>query len=225
MTPLINAFGQPIGRVIDGWAPPPRPPREPMLGHYCRVEPLEIERHAADLHAANRTATDPRGMVAAVRRQVASVDKKAPIYHVVTLDQYFAQSVAAPRFVALVIGSFAGLAVLLACLGVYGVMSYIVVQRTYEIGVRMALGAGTGEILRSVLGRGFLLSSLGVLIGIPVSFGFAHLLSSLLYGVRADDAVIVALAPLVLLGVAALASYIPARRAARVDPVIALRCQ
>jgi putative ABC transport system permease protein len=172
-----------------------------------------------------RTAADPRRMVEAVRRQVASVDKKAPVYHVVTLEQYFAQSVAAPRFVAVVIGIFAGLAVLLACLGVYGVMSYIVVQRTYEIGVRMALGAGTGEILRSVLGRGFLLSSLGVLIGIPVSFGFAHLLSSLLYGVRADDAVIVALAPLVLLGVAALASYIPARRAARVDPVIALRCQ
>jgi putative ABC transport system permease protein len=170
-----------------------------------------------------RAANDPRSLVEAARRQVASVDKRVPIYHVMTLDQYFAQSVAGPRFNTLLLSGFAGLAVLLACLGVYGVMSYIVLQRTHEIGVRMALGAETGRVLRWVLGRGFLLSSLGVTIGLVVSFGFAHLLSGLLYGVRATDPVIFAIAPLTLLGVASLASYIPARRAARVDPVIALR--
>jgi putative ABC transport system permease protein len=170
-----------------------------------------------------RAANDPRSLVEAARRQVASVDKRVPIYHVMTLDQYFAQSVAGPRFNTLLLSGFAGLAVLLACLGVYGVMSYIVLQRTHEIGVRMALGAETGRVLRWVLGRGFLLSSLGVTIGLVVSFGFAHLLSGLLYGVRATDPMIFAIAPLTLLGVASLASYIPARRAARVDPVIALR--
>jgi putative ABC transport system permease protein len=169
------------------------------------------------------TAGNPRSFVEPARRQVVSVDKNAPIYHVLTLDQYFAQSVAPPRFLTLLLGGFAGLAVLLACLGVYGVMSYIVVQRTHEIGVRMALGAGTGNILRSVLGRGLLLSSLGVFIGLPVSFGFARLLSSQIYGVRNTDAAVFVVAPLALLGVAALASYIPARRASRVDPLIALR--
>jgi len=170
-----------------------------------------------------RTANDPRSLVEAVRRRVASADKNVPIYHVATLDQYFAQSVAEPRFNTLLLSALAGLAVLLACLGVYGVMSYIVVQRTHEIGVRMALGAEADKVLRWVLGRGFLLSSLGATIGLVVSFGFAHLLSGLLYGVRVTDAPIFAVAPLTLLCVAALASYIPARRAAKVDPMIALR--
>ena len=151
------------------------------------------------------------------------MDKNAPIYHVEALDQYFAQSLAVPRFNTLLLSGFAAFAVLLACVGVYGVMSYMVVQRTHEIGVRMALGAEAGKVLRWVLGRGFLLASLGVTIGLPVSFGFAYLLSSLLYGVRATDPVTFAIAPLALLGVATIASYIPARRATKVDPMVALR--
>src|SRR5579864_7188210 len=165
-----------------------------------------------------RTANDPRSLIEAARRQVASVDKRVPIYHVETLDQYFAQSVAGPRFNTLLLSGFAGLAVLLACLGVYGVMSYIVVQRTHEIGVRIALGAETGKVLRWVFGRGFLLSSLGATIGLVASFGFTRLLSGLLYGVRATDPVVFAIAALTLLAVASLATYIPARRAAKVDP-------
>jgi putative ABC transport system permease protein len=170
-----------------------------------------------------RTTNDPQSIIGAARRQVASLDKNVPLYHVETLDQCFARSVAIPRFIAILLSGFAGLALLLACLGVYGVMSYSVVQRTHEIGVRIALGAGADEILRGVLYSGFVLSFLGVTIGMPVSFGLAHLLFSLLYGVRATDPAVFVLASLALIGVSALASYIPARRAAKVDPMVALR--
>lgn len=170
-----------------------------------------------------RTANDSLSMVGTARRVVTALDKNTPLYHVAMLDEYFARSVAIPRFVALLLGGFAGLAVLLACLGVYGVMSYAVVQRTHEIGVRIALGAEANLILRGVLGRGFLLSLIGVAIGLTVSFSLSPLLSSLLYGVRAKDPENFVLASLALMAVAAIASYIPARRAARVDPIVALR--
>src|SRR5208282_2368900 len=103
-----------------------------------------------------RTANDPRSIVDAARLQVASLDKNAPIYHVETLDQYFAQSVAEPRFLTLLLSGFAGLALLLASLGIYGVISYIVAQSTREIGIRMALGAEAGEVVLAVLRRGLL---------------------------------------------------------------------
>jgi putative ABC transport system permease protein len=170
-----------------------------------------------------RTANDPRSIVDAARLQVASLDKNTPIYHVETLDQYFAQSVSEPRFITLLLSGFAGLALLLASLGIYGVISYIVVQRTREIGIRMALGAEAGEVVLSVLRRGLLLAAIGATIGLAGAFGLVHLLPGLLYGVRATDPMTLAAAPLVLLMVAAIASYIPARRAARVDPMIALR--
>jgi putative ABC transport system permease protein len=170
-----------------------------------------------------RTANDPRSIVSAVRQQVLSLDKNVPIYHVKTLDQYFADSVAEPRLSSLLLGSFAGLAVLLACLGVYGVVSYMVAQRTHEIGVRMALGAARGDVMRLVLGRGLAVAVAGVTIGLAGSFALVHLLSTMLFEVRATDPATFALAPVALLGVAALASYIPARRAAKLNPMIALR--
>ena len=170
-----------------------------------------------------RTANDPVGIVKAARQQVTSLNKNLPIYHVKTLDQYFADSVAGPRFSSLLIGGFAALAVLLACLGVYGVVSYTVLQRTHEIGIRMALGAGGGNVVRSVLSRGMLIALTGVTIGLAGSFPLLHLLSSMLFGVRATDPTTFAVAPFALLCVAALASYIPARRAAKVNPMEALR--
>jgi putative ABC transport system permease protein len=170
-----------------------------------------------------RTANYSLSIVGTTRRQVTALDKNTPLYHVEMLDRYFARSVAIPRLVALLLGGFAALAVLLACLGVYGVMSYAVVQRTHEIGVRIALGAEANVILRGVLGRGFLLSLIGVILGLTASFSLTPLLSSLLYGVRARDPENFILASLALMGVAVLASYIPARRAARVDPMVALR--
>ena len=234
--PNQDPIGKHVRPGIGNGYSPGEPPMREIVGVIGDVKQSSLGEEAAPevyaplaqspfgtMFVVVRTASDPASLVEAVRRQVASVDKRVPIYHVETLDQYFAQSVAGPRFNTMLLSGFAGLAVLLACLGVYGVMSYIVAQRTHEIGVRMALGAETGKVLGWVLGRGFLLSSIGVSVGLVLSFGFTHLLSGLLYGVRATDPVVFAIAPLALLGVAALASYIPARRAARVDPVIALR--
>ncbi len=170
-----------------------------------------------------RTENDSLSVVGAARRHVAALDKNTPVYHVAQLDEYFGRSVAIPRFATLLLTGFATVALLLACLGVYGVMSYTVVQRTREIGIRIALGAESNKILRGVLGRGLILSSLGVAIGLTVSRILAPLLSNLVYGVRATDPMIFAAASLILIAVAVLASYIPARRAAHVDPMVALR--
>jgi putative ABC transport system permease protein len=170
-----------------------------------------------------RTANDPLSVIGAARRQVASIDRNVPLYHVETLDEYFGQSVAIPRFVTCLLGGFAGIALLLACLGVYGVMSYAVARRTHEIGVRLALGAGADQILRSVLGRGLKLAIPGAVIGLALSLGLTHLLASVLYGVRATDPLVFIGAGAAITGIAALASYLPARHAAQVDPMVALR--
>jgi putative ABC transport system permease protein len=170
-----------------------------------------------------RTTNDPGGLVNAARQQITSLDKNLPVYSVKTLDRYFADSVAEPRFISLLLTCFAALAVLLACLGVYGVVSYAVSQRTQEIGIRMALGAGAGTVVRSVLSRGMLLALTGVSIGVAGSFLLVQLLSNMLFGVRATDPMTFVGAAAALLCVAAFASYIPARRAASIDPMQALR--
>jgi putative ABC transport system permease protein len=170
-----------------------------------------------------RTTNDPASLVKAARQQVAAMDKNLPIYQLKTLDQYFADSVAMPRFGSMLIACFAAIALLLACLGIYGVVSYAVVQRTHEIGIRMALGACCGSVVRSVLLRGMLLALAGVTIGLAGSFALAHLITSMLFGVEATDPATFAGAALALLVVAALASYIPARRAALIEPMQALR--
>jgi predicted permease len=170
-----------------------------------------------------RTVNDPISIVGAARERVTALNKNLPIYHVKTLDQYFADSIAAPRFISLLLSGFAMLAVLLACLGVYGVVSYAVAQRTHEIGIRMALGADGGSVVRSVLLRGMLLAVAGVTIGLVGSLAMVHVLSTMLFGVRATDPMTFAGATVVLLCVAGLAGYLPARRAARVNPMVALR--
>jgi putative ABC transport system permease protein len=170
-----------------------------------------------------RTETDPLSIAAPARRGVAAVDKNAPIYHVETLDQYFADSLAAPRFITLLISGFAGLALLLACVGIYGVVSYIAAQSTHEIGIRMALGAQRRDVLLMVTGHGLRLALVGIGIGVLGASGLTRFLSSLLYGVKATDAITFATVSLILTAVALLACYIPARRAAKVDPMVALR--
>jgi putative ABC transport system permease protein len=170
-----------------------------------------------------RTSIDPKSLLSAIRHQVELLDKDQPISDVRTMDEVVAQAEAGHRFPALLLALFAGLALVLAGVGIYGVVSYSVGQRLHELGIRMALGAQRTDVLRLVVGQGLLLILMGVGMGLAAAFGLTRLMSGLLYGVRPTDLATFAVVSLVLAGVAVLASYIPARRAARVDPMVALR--
>jgi putative ABC transport system permease protein len=162
-------------------------------------------------------------MVPALRRHVIALDRDIPIYDVATMEQRISSSTSHTRFVAFLLGAFAGLALALAAIGIYGVMSYSVAQRTHEIGLRMALGAESRDVMRLVVGQGMTLTLLGVAAGLAGAFALTRFLASMLYGVRPTDPLTFAGVSLLLTGVAALASYIPARRATKVDPMVALR--
>jgi len=170
-----------------------------------------------------RTSMNPTSLAAAVEREVAALDKDQPVSDVRTLEDVVAVAVGPQRFAMLLLGAFAALALLLASIGIYGVMAYAVAQRTHEIGIRMALGARRGNVLGMVVGEALVLALAGAGIGLAGALGLTRLLSSLLYNVKPSDPLTLALASLVLLGVSAFASYIPARRATRVDPIVALR--
>lgn len=170
-----------------------------------------------------RGDTDPLRLVSAVKNQIWSVDKNQPISKIATMEQVLSDSIAQRRLYLVLLGVFAGAALLLAAVGIYGVMSYSVSQRTHEMGIRLALGAAQTEILKLILGRGAKLALLGVATGILAATALTRLMSSLLFGVRpSDPATLVSVAVLLML-VAMAACYIPARRAMRVDPMIALR--
>jgi putative ABC transport system permease protein len=170
-----------------------------------------------------RTTGEPLGIAAAVREQVRAIDKDVPVTHVQTMDQVFGASVAQQRFSMLVVGLFAGLALVLATVGIYGVMAYSVAQRAHENGVRMALGARTGQVLKLILKDGMTLALLGVGAGLAGAFALTRLIATLLFGVTPTDASTLVAVSLALLGVALVACYIPARRATKVDPLVALR--
>jgi predicted permease len=170
-----------------------------------------------------RTAADPLSLVSAVRRRVAERDAQQSVFDVQTMEKIVSDSVAGRRFSMLLLGVFAGLALVLATVGIYGVISYTATQRTHEIGIRMALGAERADVLRMVVGHGLRLSLIGIGTGVAAALGLTRLMSSMLYGVRPTDIVTYAAVSLILAGVALLASYVPARRATRVDPLVALR--
>jgi putative ABC transport system permease protein len=172
-----------------------------------------------------RADGDPMSLVAAVRSQVQALDRDQPISHIRTLEELVANSVAQRRFIMLTLAILAGVALLLAAVGIYGVTSYSVEQRRHEIGVRMALGARTGDVLRLLLGQGMKLVAVGVAIGLAAAFALTRLISNLLFGVRATDPVTFAAIAILLAGVALVACYLPARRATKVDPMVALRCE
>jgi putative ABC transport system permease protein len=176
-----------------------------------------------DMTLVVRTEDNPVSYISAIRNQVKAVDKDLPVYDVRTMEQLRERSAAPHRFQMLLLGSFAAAALLLATVGLYGVMSYAVTQRTNEIGIRMALGAGKRDILRMVLGDGLKLAVIGVAIGLAGSLALTRTLTSLLYEVSAIDPLTLVATPLLLAGVALGACFIPARRAARVDPMVALR--
>jgi predicted permease len=170
-----------------------------------------------------RTSGDPRAVAAAVTGEARSIDPNVPVYDVKTMDERLSQSLARRRFAMLALGLFAAVAMLLAAVGIYGLMSYAVAERTREIGIRVALGAQTGDVLKLVVGQGMLLAAVGVAVGLVGAAGVTRVMSSLLFGVGATDPVTFAAPSLLLAGVALLACYLPARRAMRVDPMVALR--
>jgi predicted permease len=170
-----------------------------------------------------RTAVEAASIVPAVRRAIWSVDKNQPIWRVQTLDEIVNRELSTPTQSTILLSAFALLALLLASIGLYGVLSYSITQRTSEIGVRMALGATSSEILLLFGKRGVVLTLAGLAIGLGLAAIASRSMTTLLYGFRPDYAPIVTAVCLILLSVAALACFFPARRASRVDPVIALR--
>ena len=169
------------------------------------------------------TSLPAAALESAIRREIQAVDPGLPVFGVASMNELLDQSLASRRFSAQLVGAFAVLALLLASIGIYGVLAYMVGQRSREIGLRIALGATRGEILRLILGKGALLAFVGVTAGVILSASAASMMASLLYRVRPHDPVVFLAVPLILLGVAVLASYLPARRATKVDPMLALR--
>jgi putative ABC transport system permease protein len=170
-----------------------------------------------------KVSGDPLSLAAAVRGEVRAIDPDQPIAAIRTMEQVVAESVGAPRYRTSLLGLFAFIALLLAAIGIYGVSSYAVAQRTHEIGIRMALGAEPRDVQLLVIGRGIGLALVGVGAGLIGAFGLTRLLSGLLFGVTATDPLTFGGVAVILTGIALLASWIPARRAARVDPMVALR--
>jgi putative ABC transport system permease protein len=151
------------------------------------------------------------------------VDPDQPVEHLMTGEEFLATSLTSIRFMMNIMGTLGVLALLLASFGLYGVLAYLVARRTKELGIRMALGAASAQLMGLVLGRGFRLVGIGVLIGLPLAFALTRLLRMVLFSVSAADPLVFAVVPIGLAAVAAVACYVPARRATRVNPIDALR--
>lgn len=227
----------PIGkRIKPGIAVAGRPPLREIIGVVGNVKHRALDRPddpeayipqeqmGIDFMAAVvRTNGATAGLAAAIRAQVAAIDKDIAVYDVKSMDEYVSATVARPRLNSTLLGLFAALALLLAMVGIYGVMSYSVEQRTNEIGIRMTLGAQRIDVVRLVLRQGLAIAAIGVPLGIVGALATSGLLKSLLFGVRPGDPATLAAVAILLVGCILAACYIPARRAMRVDPMVALR--
>jgi putative ABC transport system permease protein len=227
----------PIGkRITIEWAPVGEPPVDEIIGIAgdVREAALESEPNPAIywplarepypfMTLIVRSAVDPMQLATSIQKEIRAIDPEQPLADVRTLDAVVAKSIARPRFDTFLLGIFAAVALVLASVGLYGVMNYSAAQRTHEIGIRMALGASRSDIMRLVLGNGMLLTLTGVAIGVIASVALTRVMQSLLFGVNATDVVTFTGVSLVLAAVALLATYIPARKATRVDPTVALR--
>jgi putative ABC transport system permease protein len=193
--------------------------KEPPITVYYPFE----QTVARNMFLVIRTTSDPAQMTGAITKEIQTLDPEMPVFDVDTMDHRLYDAMARRRFSTFLLGVFAVLALILAAIGIYGVMAYSVNQRTHEIGIRLALGAQPGNILQLVIKQALILTSTGVAIGLAGAFALTRVMSSLLYGVSATDGFTFVIPPVLLGSIALLASYIPARRAAKVDPMIALR--
>jgi putative ABC transport system permease protein len=170
-----------------------------------------------------RTTADPLNLTAAVRQQVQSLDPNQPVYNVNTMERTLEETLVTQRLSMTLLAFLATLALILAAVGIYGVMSYTVTQRSHEIGIRMAIGAQQRDVFKMVIGRGMMLTLIGVVFGLLGAFGLTRLMSTMLYGVEPSDPITFVSIGILLIGVALVACYIPGRRATKVDPLVALR--
>jgi len=193
--------------------------KEPPIAVYYPAEQVI----ARNMYLVIRTTSDPVPMTAAIVKEIQAVDPEMPVYDVGSMDQRLYGSLARQRFSMFLLGVFALIALILAAIGVYGVMAYSVSQRTHEIGVRIALGARPDAILRLVIRQALILAAMGIAIGLVGAFALTRVMSSLLFGVSATDLLTFVITSLLLGSIALMASYIPARRAAKVDPIAALQ--
>jgi putative ABC transport system permease protein len=204
---------------LDGQAPGP-------AQFYTNFNQIDLQSVPASVRRINLlvlTDVEPLRLASAVRGQIAALNKDQAVFNVRTMEQIVAQSVAARRFSMLLLTVFAIVALALASLGIYGLMSYAVAQRTREIGVRMALGAQLSDVLKLVLGQGMKLAFVGVALGLVASMALTRTIKNLLFGISASDPLTFAAIALLLVLVALLACFIPAHRATKVDPLVALR--
>ncbi|HET8924895.1 MAG TPA: ABC transporter permease [Candidatus Acidoferrum sp.] len=226
----------PLGKKIKRGAADSSDPWLTIVGivddvHYSWIEKDNVPtlyksfRQAAPTYVSVllRTDGDPLSFAPAVRAQVAALDPNLPLFNIKTQGSVISESIVGIAYVAAMMGILGIIALVLASVGVYGVMSYAVSERTNEIGIRMAMGATTRDIQRMVVGNGLWLTMIGITIGLPVAFALASALSSLLFGVKAADPMALIGLPLILGAVATFACYLPAQRAVRVDPIVALR--
>jgi len=196
-----------------------------MYYHYRQIPPELMGFVEGTMTLVLRTQAEPNSMVAAVRGEVQKLDADLAVFNVKSMQDLVGGSLAQPRFRTLLLGVFAGVALVLAATGLYGVIAYAVAQRTNELGVRMALGAQKSDVLKLVVGQGAQLAAMGIGIGLVVALPLMRVISRLLFGVNAADPVTFGATALVILLVTVVASYFPALRAIKVDPVVALRCE
>jgi putative ABC transport system permease protein len=190
---------------------------------FLQGKPAYLSGIASAMNIVVRSASDPTALGTALREQVQALDKDQPVSEIKTMEWYLADSMAQRRFNMFLLGVFAGLALVLAAVGIYGVIAYTVAQRTHEMGIRIALGAKDGHILRLVFSNAMATTLIGIAVGLGAAFALTRLLRSLLYQVSPTDPVVFAAIPLLLLSVAVIATYLPARRAMKVNPITALR--